>query len=163
MMRRSLFVLAAAAAPAAAPAAAAASAANSKMAALHKILTGEVQFRNNAGLKVCNIEHSFGPNWRSEIEAYAKTLPAEPKALLERQIARVLFTRYTTRELAQYAGEGAQYLDSVAQAANVQQGKAYLQKNGAEKFEAYVKEAAQVANWSDADAKKFIDAVKSAK
>lgn len=150
---------------AAAPTAAAAAAASSdpKMTALHKLLTGEVQFRGNAPLKECNIEHNFGANWRSDIEAYAKSLPADQKKVLERQVARVGLTRYTTRELSEYCGEGPENVDKVAREANIAQAKAYAQKNGAEKLEAYVQAEAKNAGWSAADAKKFIDAVKAAK
>ncbi|KAK7200529.1 hypothetical protein NESM_000108500 [Novymonas esmeraldas] len=160
MMRSSLVRLSS---PAAAGAAAIATSSDPKMVALHKLLTGEVQFRNNAPLKVCNIEHNFGANWKSEIESYAKTLPADQKSALERQIARIAITRYTTRELAEYGGEGPEHLDAVAREANIAQAKAYAQKNGADKLEAYVKAEAKNAGWSDADAKKFIDAVKAAK
>lgn len=160
MMRRSFCVFAAAAA---AGEASPASKGNAKMTTLYKLLTGESQFRNNAPLKACYIELNFGPNWKSEAEAYAKQLPAEQKVVLERQIARVWNTRYSTRELAAYGVDGPESMDAVARDANVAQGKAYMQKHGAEKLEAYVKAEAKNANWSEADAKKFIDAVKAAK
>jgi hypothetical protein len=148
---------------AAAPAAAAAASSDPKMATLHKLLTGEAQFRGNTPLKECNIEHNFGANWRSDLEAYAKSLPAEQKKVLERQVARVSLTRYTTRELGEYCGEGPEHVDKVAREANIAQAKAYANKHGADKLEAYVKAEAKNAGWSDADAKKFIDAVKAAK
>lgn len=150
---------------AAAPAAAAAAAASSdaKMVSLHKLLIGEVQFRGNAPLKECNIEHNFGANWRADLADYAKGLPAEQKKLLERQVARVGLTRYTTRELSEYCGEGPENVDKVAREANVAQAKAYAAKHGADKLEAYVMAEAKNAGWSEADAKKFIDAVKAAK
>lgn len=158
-MRRSFGVFAAAAASVAAPT----SASNPKMAALHKLLTGEIHFRNDAPLKACNIEHNFGANWKSEAEAYAKTLPADQKTIFERQITRVSLTRYTTRELSIYCGEGPEHVDAVARQRNIADGKAYLQNHGNEKFEAYVKAEAKNANWSEEDGKKFIDAVKAAK
>ncbi|KAG5465028.1 hypothetical protein LSCM4_00480 [Leishmania orientalis] len=133
-----------------------------KMASLHKLLTGEVQFRNGALLKECNIEHNFGANWKADMELYAKSLPADQKKILERQIARVTLTRYTTRELAEYCGEGPEHVDAVAREANIAQAKAYAQLNGTEKLEAYVKAESRNAGWSDAEAKKFMDAVKSA-
>lgn len=146
-----------------AAAAAASAPGDARMATLHKILIGEQQFRNNAAVKVCNVEHNFGANWKSEIEAYAAKLPDDQKAILTRQIARVQLTRYTTRELGQYGAEGTQHLDAVAKAANIAQGKEYLAKNGEDKFVAYVHQEAKNANWSEADAKAFIDAVKAAK
>ncbi|KPI87378.1 hypothetical protein ABL78_3566 [Leptomonas seymouri] len=161
MMRCSFLRLAAA--PAAAGAAATAAPSDPKMASLHKLFTGELQFRGNAPLKVCNIEHNFGPNWRAELEAYAKSLPAEQKKVLERQVARVALTRYTTRELSLYCGEGPENVDKVAREANIAQAKAYAEKHGVDKLEAYVQGEAKNAGWSDADAKKFIDAVKAAK
>ncbi|EPY29664.1 hypothetical protein STCU_04357 [Strigomonas culicis] len=133
------------------------------MQALHKILTGEISFRNNHPVKVCNVEHNFGANWKADLDAYAKKLPADQKAILDRQVARLQLTRYTTRELAEYCGEGAAHLDAVAQKANVEQGKAFLAKHGAEKFAAHVQAEGKHANWSDAQVKKFIDAVKAAK
>ncbi|KPA81501.1 putative mitochondrial hypothetical protein [Leptomonas pyrrhocoris] len=162
MMRCSFLRLAAAPAAAAAAGAATASS-NPKMVALHKLLTGETQFRGNTPLKACNIEHNFGASWQSDIESYAKSLPAEQKKVLERQVARVRLTRYTTRELSQYCGEGPEHLDAVARETNIAQAKAYAEKHGADKLEAYVQAEAKNAGWSDADAKKFIDAVKAAK
>ncbi|CAJ1036798.1 hypothetical protein, conserved [Leishmania lindenbergi] len=133
-----------------------------KMTSLHKLLTGEVQFRNNAPLKVCNIEHNFGPNWKSEIEDYATSLPTDQKNFLKRQVQRVSLTRYTSRELAEYCGEGPEHLDAVARDANIAQAKAYAQKNGADQLEAYVNAEAKNAGWSDAETKSFLDAVKAA-
>lgn len=161
-MMRSSFVRLAAPAPGAA-AAGSVSQGDLKMSALHKLLTGEVQFRNHAPLKACNIEHNFGANWKSDIEAYAKTLPADQKSVLERQVARVQLTRYTTRELGEYCGEGPEHVDAAAREANIAQAKAYAQKNGADKLEAYVQAEAKNAGWSAADAKKFLEAVKAAK
>lgn len=157
MMRLSLLRLAAAPATAAAPAA------DPKMTALHKLLTGEVQFRNGAPLKVCNIEAKFGANWKAELESYAKKLPAEQKTVLERQMARVLLTRFTTRELSVYCGEGPELVEKVAQAANIAEAKEYAKQHGAEKLAAYVKAEAKNANWSDAEVSKFLAAVKAAK
>lgn len=160
MMRRTFGLWSAAAASVAA---APAKPEDVRLHALHKLLIGETQFRNGVPLKVCNIEYKFGPSWKADIEAYAKKLPADQRTVLERQVARVQLTRYTTRELGLYCGEGPRHLDRVARDYNVAQGKAYLESHGAEKFEQYVKEEAASAKWSDADAKKFIDAVKAAK
>ncbi|KAG5490601.1 hypothetical protein JKF63_00722 [Porcisia hertigi] len=159
-MMRSSFVCMAV--PVAATGAAIATSGDPKMTSLHKLLTGEVQFRNNAPLKACNIEHNFGANWRSDIEAYAKSLPADQKSALERQVARVMLTRYTTRELAEYCSEGPEHLEAVAREANVAQAKTYAQINGLDKLEAYVNAEAKNAGWSSGDAKKFLDAVKAA-
>ncbi|KAG5464297.1 hypothetical protein LSCM1_00478 [Leishmania martiniquensis] len=151
------------AASAVAGAAAVATSSDPKMVSLHKLLIGEVQFRNNVLLKECNIVHNFGANWKSDIEAYAKSLPADQKSALERQIARVRLTRYTTRELAEHCGEGPEHLDAVAREANIAQAKAYAQLNGADKLEAYVQAEAKNAGWSDAETKNFMDAVKASK
>ena len=45
-------------------AAPAASTTNSKQQVLHKILTGEVQFKNKALVKDSNVELQFGANWK---------------------------------------------------------------------------------------------------
>ncbi|CCW69876.1 unnamed protein product [Phytomonas sp. Hart1] len=132
-----------------------------KLSVLHKLLTGEAQLRNKAFLKVCNLEHSFGANWKGEIEAYAAKLPKAAREHLRRQIARVNLTRYTTRELAMYAGEGPSYLDDVAREANLAQGKVYLDEHGVIEFETYVEAEAKNANWPDSVCKKFIKDVKA--
>ncbi|CAG9583993.1 conserved hypothetical protein [Leishmania major strain Friedlin] len=160
-MMRSSFVHKAAAA--AAGGGMTATSSDHKMASLHKLLTGEVQFRNNALLKTCNIEHNFGATWKSDIEAYAKCLPADERSCLERQVARVMLTRYTTRELAEYCGEGPEHVDAVAREANIAQAKAHAQQYGADKLEAYVKAESKNAGWSEAETKSFLDAVKAAK
>lgn len=156
LMRRTFLQLSAAAAASSS----AVSAAAGKMKSLHKLLTGEVQFKNNAPVKVCNIEHNFGAQWQTELEAYAETLPSEEKAILQRQIGRVLLTRYTTRELALYGGDGLDQLDAKARASNIEQGKAYLEKYGEEKFVQYVEQEGKHANWSEDQVQDFIRAVK---
>lgn len=164
MFRRCTVTFAAAGVAPAKPAAAVAKPENAKMHTLHQLLIGEHQFRHDAPLKVCNIEHNFGAGWKSEIESYAKTLAGEHKTVLERQIARVWLTRYTTRELGLFGADGgAKTIDAVVRDANVAQGKAFLASEGAEKFEAFVAAEAKNANWSAEDAKKFVDAVKAAK
>ncbi|KAH9578136.1 hypothetical protein LSM04_005910 [Trypanosoma melophagium] len=158
MMRRSFFSLAAAAAATATPPAASG---NTKMSALYKILTGETHFKNKTPVKVCNIVHQFGENWEQEMAAYSKTLSAEQKKLVERQVERVKFTRYTVAELAAYCGDGPAYLDAVAQEANVEQGVEFLKQKGVEEFDRYVQQEAVNANWKPEEAKKFADAVKA--
>ncbi|CCW63889.1 unnamed protein product [Phytomonas sp. EM1] len=140
-----------------------ATARTNRLSVLHKLLIGEVQFRNRALLKVCNLEHSFGAGWRSEIESYTATLPPSDANLLRRQLARVDLTRFTTRELAMYGGEGPTHLASVAREANLAQGKAFLDAKGVKAFEAYVKAEATNANWSQADRDQFIKDVKALK
>ncbi|ESL07652.1 hypothetical protein TRSC58_04655 [Trypanosoma rangeli SC58] len=155
-MRRSFGALAAAAATAAPTAATA----NTKMNTLHRILTGELHFKNKTPVKECNIVHQFGENWQSELSEYAKTLSVEQKKVLERQVARVKLTRYTVAELAAYCGDGPAHLDAVAREANIEQGVAFLKEKGVEAFDKYVAEEAVNANWKPEDVKKFADAVK---
>lgn len=135
---------------------------NHKLQTLHKLLIGEVQFKNNVPLKYCNVVHKFGENWKEEIESYANSLPEDNRAVLQRQIARLMLTRYTTRELAMYGGDGPEKLDENARKANVDQGKVYLAEHGEEAFENYVKTEAKYANWTDEQALEFINAVKQA-
>ena len=142
-------------------AAPAASTTNSKQQVLHKILTGEVQFKNKALVKDSNVELQFGANWKKELEEYASKLPAAEKKTVLRQAARLNLTRYTTRELAQYAGE-VESVDVVAAQANVQEGVAFFQAKGEADFTAYVKAEAKNANWSEEQAAKFIASVKAA-
>ncbi|RNF12870.1 hypothetical protein TraAM80_00027 [Trypanosoma rangeli] len=156
-MRRSFGVLAAAAATAAPTAVTA----NAKMNTLHRILTGELHFKNKTPVKECNIVHQFGENWQSELLEYAKTLSVEQKKVLERQVARVKLTRYTVAELAAYCGDGPAHLDAVAREANIEQGVAFLKEKGVEAFDKYVAEEAANANWKPEDVRKFADAVKA--
>ncbi|KEG12407.1 hypothetical protein DQ04_01741090 [Trypanosoma grayi] len=160
MMRRSFLSLATAAASAAGAGAAAAAPANTKMNTLYKILIGESHFKNRAPVKECNIVHQFGENWATELEAYAKTVPAEQNKMIERQIARVKLTRYTVTELAQYCGDGPEHLDAVAREANIDQGVAFIKEKGVEEFDKYVAREAVNANWKPEDVKKFTEAVK---
>src|SRR3989338_4526082 len=101
----------------AAPAPAAA-AKPTKMQVLHKILTGETQFKGKALVKECNVAAVFGANWQTELNDYAKSLPEKEKTELTRQVARLNVTRYTTRELAEFAGNGAANVDAAAKAYN---------------------------------------------
>lgn len=110
---------------------------------------------------MCYLTHNFGPNWYDELMSYAKTLSAEERSVIERQVARVQLTQYTTRELAAYCGEGVSHLDSVAHEANVAQGKAYLQQNGEQAFDEYVQNEAVNAKWSEETLKQFIRDVKA--
>ena len=123
-------------------AAPAASTTNSKQQVLHKILTGEVQFKNKALVKDSNVELQFGANWKKELEEYASKLPAAEKKTVLRQAARLNLTRYTTRELAQYAGE-VESVDVVAAQANVQEGVAFFQAKGEADFTAWLRPRTQ--------------------
>lgn len=143
-------------------AAAATGAENAKLKMLHKLLIGEAQFKNDAPLKVCNIVHNFGEQWQTELQSYASQLPEEQRSVLERQVQRVLLTRYTTRELALYGGDGPEKLDANAKAENIAQGREFLAAHGEEKFTSYVLQEAKHANWTDAQAQEFIAAVKQA-
>lgn len=131
-----------------------------KAQTLHKLLTGEVQFKNNVPLKYCNVVHNFGESWQSELEEYAYTLSTEEQATLHRQISRLLLTRYTTRELAMYGGDGVEALDENARRANIEGGCEYYKKHGEEKFVQYVLQEAKFANWKEEQAQEFIEAVK---
>lgn len=134
----------------------------SKMQTLHKILTGEVAFKNKALVKECNIELQFGAGWKKELQEYATKLSAEEKKVLERQVARLSLTRYTTRELALFGGAGSAGVDAAAAEYNIAQGVAYLQAKGESEFTNYVQSEAKVANWSDAAVKSFVANVKAA-
>eukprot|EP00796_Vickermania_ingenoplastis_P010989 gene10989-7633_t len=152
MMRRTFMRLTATAA--------AAGAESSKLKTLHKLLTGEVHFKNDAPLKYCNIVHNFGDQWQSELEGYAAALPAEERTVLERQVQRVLLTRYTTRELAMYCGDGPDRLDETARKENINQARAFLELHGEEKLRAHVAQEAVNANWTPAQVDEFMAAVK---
>lgn len=133
----------------------------SKMQTLHKILTGEVQFKNKALVKDSNIELQFGADWKTELEAYAGKLPAEEKQVLLRQVARLNLTRYTTRELAQFGADGTAAVDAAAADYNLTQGIAYFQAKGEAEFSRYVQEEAKNANWSADATSKYIANVKA--
>lgn len=143
-------------------AAPAASDKRSKMQTLHKILTGEVQFKNKALVKDCNIELQFGANWKSELEQYAGKLPAEEKQTLLRQAARLNLTRYTTRELAQFGADGSAAVNGAADQYNLAQGIAFFQSKGEAEFSRFVEEEAKNANWSADATSKYIANVKAA-
>lgn len=131
-----------------------------KAQTLHKLLTGEAKFKNDVPVKYCNVVHNFGESWQSELEEYSHTLPAEEQATLQRQISRLLLTRYTTRELAMYGGDGVEALDENARKANIEAGCEYYMKHGEEKFVQYVLQEAKFANWKEEQAQEFIEAVK---
>ena len=132
----------------------------SKMQTLHKILTGEVQFKNKALVKECNVELMFGAGWKSELEAYTAKLAAPEKKALQAQVQRLSLTRYTTRELAMFAGNGAEGVDAGAQSYMLCQGANMLKANGEAAFVAHVNAEAKMANWSADATKKFIENVK---
>ena len=144
------------ASPAAAPKA-------SKMETLQKILTGEVQFKNKALVKECNVEAMFGPTWKSELEKYAAGLPKDQQAVLNRQVSRLALTAYTTRELAQFAGDGPAGVASYAEGHNLCEGVRLLNAKGEAEFTKIVKQEATFANWTPERTDKFIAAVKAAK
>ena len=133
-----------------------------KMQVLHKILTGEAQFKNKVPVKESYVEQQFGEGWKKELAEYTATLPEAQKAVLNRQVARLSLTRYTTRELAQYAGE-VESVDVVAARANIADGVAFLKAKGESDFVAHVNKEAKLSNWSDEQKAKFIAAVKAAK
>lgn len=143
--------------------AAAAAADNKKMVTLHKILTGETQFKGKGLVKECNVEQQFGAGWKKELEAYAGTLKAEEKVVLQRQVARLSLTRFTTRELACFAGDGPAGVEGAAQAYNLCEGVRILNAKGDAEFTAFVKSEASLANWTDAQTTKYIEQVKAAK
>lgn len=135
----------------------------SKMGTLHKILTGEMQFKNKALVKECNVELMFGSNWKSELEAYAAALSAEEKAVITRQVARLALTRYTMRELSMFAGNGPAAVDDAAQKYMISEGVKLLVAKGESEFTKHVFEEAKISNWSDDTATKFVASVKKAK
>lgn len=134
----------------------------SKMQTLHKILTGEVQFKNKALLKECNVELMFGKGWKEEFSAYAGALPAAEKEVAQRQVARLALTRYTVRELGELCANGPSTLEEATQNANIAKGVAVLKGKGEAEFTRVAKEEAALANWSEADTTKFISAVLAA-
>ena len=140
-----------------------AAAAPAKMQTLHKILIGEVIFKNKALVKESNVEQVFGAEWKKELEAYASKLPADQKKVLERQVARLSLTRYTTRELAQFATKGPENVDAAANAFMVAEARKMIAAKGEAAFVEHVNAEAKLANWTDAAVKKFIDEVKTAK
>lgn len=143
--------------------AAAVKAAPSKMQVLHNILIGTTQFKGKALVKECNVAAAFGATWQTELSEYAKSLKAEEKTVLDRQIARLNLTRYTTRELADFAAQGADGVDAAAKAYNVKNGVTLLTRDGEAKFTEFVKVEAANANWSEVQVKSYIAEVKAAK
>ena len=135
----------------------------SKMQVLHSILVGKATFKNKALVKECNVEAVFGAGWKAELDTYAKGLKADEKAVLDRQVARLALTRYTTRELADFAGDGVANVDANAEAFNLKNGRALLAKVGEAEFTAAVKAEGKLANWDDARINKFIADVKAKK
>lgn len=134
-----------------------------KMQTLHKILTGEVQFKNKALVKECNVELMFGANWKTEAAAYAKGLKKAEAEIFARQIARLSLTRYTTRELAQYAANGPALVDETAKASQIADGSRLLREVGDAEFTKIVQAEAKSANWSEKEANQFIADVKGKK
>lgn len=135
----------------------------SKMQTLHKILTGEIAFKNKALVKECNVELMFGAGWKKELETYAAKLGAEEKKTVQRQVARLSLTRYTTRELAQFGGNGADGVDAAAQSFMLTEGVRMLKEKGDNQFVEYVKAEAKNANWPQDVTDRFIANVKAAK
>lgn len=135
----------------------------SKMQTLHKILTGEVALKGKALVKDCNIVAVFGDSWQAELTDYAKSLSEAERTVLNRQVARLNLTRYTTRELADFGGNGPENVDAAAKAYNNAKGAQLLAAAGEAKFVEMVKAEAKLARWSDAEVAKYIAEVKSAK
>jgi hypothetical protein len=136
--------------------------ANPKMQTLHKLLTGETQFKNKGLLKQCNVEAMFGAQWAQELDAYAKTLSAKDQDIIKRQVERLSLTRYTTRELAQYAVNGPTLVDQTAQASLIADGVNLRKEKGDAEFKRIVADEAKLGNWDDAKTKNFISAVEKA-
>eukprot|EP00672_Neobodo_designis_P026329 CAMPEP_0174835392 /NCGR_PEP_ID=MMETSP1114-20130205/5384_1 /TAXON_ID=312471 /ORGANISM="Neobodo designis, Strain CCAP 1951/1" /LENGTH=144 /DNA_ID=CAMNT_0016069339 /DNA_START=60 /DNA_END=494 /DNA_ORIENTATION=+ len=136
--------------------------ANNKMATLHKLLTGETTFKNKGLLKQTNVEAMFGAQWAQELDAYAKTLPAADQTILKRQVERLSLTRYTTRELGQFAANGPALVDQTAQAQLIADGVNLRKTKGAADFNKIVAEEAKLCNWDDNKTKAFISAVEKA-
>jgi hypothetical protein len=136
--------------------------ANTKMQTLHKLLTNETQFKNKGLLKQSNVEAMFGAQWAQELEAYTKTLPAADQAVVKRQVERLSLTRYTTRELGQFAVNGPSLVDQTAQATLIADGVNLRKSKGASEFNKIVQEEAKLANWDDTKTKAFVSAVEKA-
>eukprot|EP00744_Colponema_vietnamica_P007377 GILI01010625.1.p2 GENE.GILI01010625.1~~GILI01010625.1.p2 ORF type:complete len:157 (-),score=49.47 GILI01010625.1:105-575(-) len=135
----------------------------SKLQTLHKILLGEVQFKNKAAVKESHIEQQFGASWKKDLTEYAAKLGAEEKKILERQVARLNATRYTTRELANFGGNGPSNIDAAARGAMVCQAIGFLNTQGEQAFVEHVNKEARIANWSESQTQQFIQEVKSSK
>ena len=134
-----------------------------KMETLHKILIGEVAFKNNAPVKECYVETQFGADWKKELTSYAGSLKADEKVILERQVSRLSLTKYTTRELAQFGGDGPAGVEGAAKASNICAAVGYLSAKGDAEFTTYVKEEGARNNWSADQVSKFVAEVKAAK
>lgn len=133
----------------------------SKMQTLHKLLIGEVAFKNKGLLKQCNVEAVFGAQWQSELDVYAKTLPAADQTLLKRQVERLAITRYTVRELGAFAVNGPALIDATAQTSLVTDGVELLKKSGESEFKRVVAEEAKLANWDATKTSNFVAAVQA--
>ena len=113
-------------------------------------------------MKDANVVQAFGANWKSELQTYvSQTLTAkstaaekaETQAKLDKYLARLNLTRYTSAELAQYLESGAANVDAVAEADQIAQAKAFISANGSGAFDSHVAAEAKNANWSDAQVK----------
>ncbi len=135
----------------------------SKMQTLHKILTGEISFKNKALVKECNVELMFGKGWKDELKTYAAGLPAAEKEVLLRQQSRLSLTRFTTRELGDFAANGPANVDAAAEKANIASGLKLFTQKGEAEFVRVTKEEAAIANWTEESVNKFIASVKKAK
>lgn len=136
--------------------------ANVKMQTLHKLLTGEAQFKNKHLLKQSNVEAAFGAEWAKELDTYAKTLPQAEQQVLKRQVERLSLTRYTTRELGQFAVNGPELVDRTAQASLIADGVNLRKTKGDAEFKKIVNEEAKLANWDSSKVSSFISAVEKA-
>ena len=133
-----------------------------KMQTLHKLLTGDTNFKNKALLRESNVELVFGSSWKGELNSYSAGLPTDERKILTRQVQRLSLTRYTTRELAQFAGNGVESIDAAAHTYMVAEGVKMLQVHGEAELVKYVEAEAVNAQWSVESTKKLIQSVKSA-
>jgi hypothetical protein len=135
----------------------------SKTQTLHKILTGEISFKNKALVKESNVELMFGKDWKNEFATYTATLPAAEQEVVKRQVARLSLTRYTIRELSEFAANGVANVDAAAQAWNVSQGLRIFSAKGEAEFTRLAKAEGALANWTEDAVAKYIASVKAAK
>lgn len=142
-----------------------------KMTTLYKVITGESQFKNKAPVKDCNVAAVFGEAWKAELDAwfnaeYCKKMTAEDKVVaqgrLNKYLARLELTRFTSSELAASFAEGAHKVAAHAEANNVAAAKAFLKSAGGAAFDSHVAAEAKNANWTAEQTAAFVKKVKSA-
>eukprot|EP01063_Lacrimia_lanifica_P033781 TRINITY_DN611_c0_g1_i2.p2 TRINITY_DN611_c0_g1~~TRINITY_DN611_c0_g1_i2.p2 ORF type:complete len:162 (+),score=74.96 TRINITY_DN611_c0_g1_i2:68-553(+) len=142
-----------------------------KMTDLYRLVTGEVQFKNKAPVKDSTITSKFGDAWRTELDAwfsgeFTKKMTPEDKtvarARLDKYLARLELTRYTSSELARNFSEGAHAVAANAEKENIAQAKEFMKSAGGSAFEAHVASEAKAANWSAEQTAAFIKKVQAA-